>query len=94
MAGMIEYLPGTRAMLVYQDEHGAERLSVVEVITRRIDQGITTYVVKARPSVRDIVIRLVPDALTDTSIGEGWIVGIVRADSLRPVFQNPFQLVK
>lgn len=90
MSGSIEYLPGSRAMLVYEDEHGASHTSIVEIVNRRLIQNESMYVVRARPCVTN---HLFLQMDVKPNSDEDWIIGAVEASRLLPVGQRNFTIV-
>lgn len=93
MAGNIHYLPGTRAFLVYSDENGTSHSSIIEVVKRRFVRGHFFYEVKARQDALERVHHIMPFAHT-TVLEKGWTVGLVKAESLRPLGTRSFHIVQ
>lgn len=95
MAGVVEYLPGTRAMLVYTDEHGNGRSSIVQVINKKILFGQTWYAVKARQTVlRAIGFVILLTNPSNIFVEDGWMIGLVNSDSIEPLGTRHFTIVQ
>lgn len=92
MAERLHYLPGTRAILVYVDEEGTSRSSIIEVVKKRMLRGHAFYEVKAPKHALNSVEHLMPFAI-GTNLEKGWTVGMVRASLLRPLGTRSFQIV-
>ena len=94
MSGVIEYLPGSRALLSYMDEQGQERSSIVEVVKRHTEQNTVWYAVRARRHVLDLLRNNVAGQSSNPNVEGQWSIGQVEATALRPIGKPTFHIVQ
>lgn len=82
-------------MLVYTDEHGISRSSIVKVVRRNhCYTGTSWYVVSGRQEVFSRNHLAVPMERANFDVEEGQGVALVRADQLAPVGTRTFHIVQ
>lgn len=87
--GDVEFLPGTRAMFIFTDEHGTRHTSVVEIICRKVVQDDSLYVVRAKAEVSDLLMRVAKELES-----EDCVIGVVAGKRLLPIGQRNFTIIK
>ena len=89
------YLPGTQAMLVYQDQHGISRSSIVDVVSL---DDVTVRdgwrAVKARREVFDQVFNIPTIRAQEIDVEDGFAVSMVSITRLSPVGTRIFRIVQ
>lgn len=82
-------------MLIYTDEHGNSRSSLVEIVRENnLPSGATWYVVTGRQDIFSKNHLAVPMERTKIDVKKGHSVALVSEDKLAPVGTRLFRIVQ
>lgn len=89
------YPPGSKALLVYQDQHGHNCSSIVELVD--LDQlsiGRDWRAIKARKEIFNQVFNIPPIKINKIDVEDGWAISFVSEERLAPLGTRIFRIVQ
>ncbi len=88
------FLPGNKAMLIYTDEHGYSRSSIIEIVDTTIFNKPGWRAIKARKEVFDYVFNVTPIKAYEIDVEDGWAISAVSEERLAPLGTRIFRIVQ